>query len=142
MVARTAKLERLDAAPDAFSLFVVTGSGVFLHMDDEESKASFYSRMGDNERKEQGNFKREDVICASGVACWGMMDYQQVLLDLAVEHSCEINRVGERFAEVRVPVCDEDALNGWHYHPWLGCFAPREGARRESFEQQFSRFYN
>ena len=94
----------------------------FLHMDDEESKASFYSRMGDNERKEQGNFKREEVICASGVACWGMMDYQQVLLDLAVEHSCEINRVGERFAEVRVPVCDEDALNGWHYHPWLGVF--------------------
>ena len=43
----------------------------FLHMDDEESEARFYSRTGDNERKAQGNFRREEVRCASGVAWLG-----------------------------------------------------------------------
>ena len=94
----------------------------FLHMDDEESEARFYSRTGDNERKAQGNFRREEVRCASGVACWGVMDYQHVLLNLADKQSCEIANVGEKFAEVRVPVSEEDAVDDWRYHPWLGVF--------------------
>ena len=94
----------------------------FLHMDDEESEARFYSRTGDNERKAQGNFRREEVRCASGVACWGVMDYQHVLLNLADKHGCEIQRVGEMFAEVRVPASEEDAVDDWRYHPWLGVF--------------------
>ncbi len=86
-------------------------------MDDEESEARFYSRTGDNERKAQGNFRREEVRCASGVACWGEMDYQHVLLNLADKQSCEIANVGEKFAEVRVPVSEEDAVDDWRYHP-------------------------
>ncbi|EEU9597422.1 type I-F CRISPR-associated helicase Cas3 [Escherichia albertii] len=94
----------------------------FLHMDDEESEARFYSRTGDNERKAQGNFRREEVRCASGVVCWGVMDYQHVLLDLADKQGCEVQRVGEMFAEVRVPASEEDAVDDWRYHPWLGVF--------------------
>lgn len=94
----------------------------FLHMDDEESEVRFYSRTGDNERKAQGNFRREEVRCASGVACWGVMDYQHVLLNLADKQGCEIQRVGEMFAEVRVPASEEDAVDDWRYHPWLGVF--------------------
>lgn len=122
MVACTAKLERLDAAPDAISLFPFAEAVFFLHMDDEESEARFYSRTGDNERKAQGNFRREEVRCASGVVCWGVMDYQHVLLDLAEKQSCEIASVGKKFAEVRVPVSEEDAVDDWRYHPWLGVF--------------------
>lgn len=70
MVACTAKLEWLDATPDAISIFPLPEAVFFLHMDDEESEARFYSRTGDNERKAQGNFRREEVRCASGVVCW------------------------------------------------------------------------
>ena len=41
---------------------------------------------------------------------------------LAEKQGCEIASVGEKFAEVRVPVSEEDAVDDWRYHPWLGVF--------------------
>lgn len=94
---------------------------LYLHMEEEESDPVFCSRLDGNVGKAQ-TLMRQDVACARGVACWGTMDYRQTLLDLAEKQGMEIARVGEKFCEVRVPVSEEDAVEGWCYHPWLGVY--------------------
>lgn len=93
----------------------------YLHMKDEESEPRFFSRQDNNEGK-AATFKLQKLTCASGVACWGAVDYKQVLLKLADKQNREIDQIGEIFGEVRVTVSEDDAVKDWFYHPWLGGF--------------------
>lgn len=94
---------------------------LYLHMEEEESEPVFCSRLDGNVGKAQ-TLVHEDVICVRGVVCWGELDYRQMMLELAEKQGMEIARVGEKFFEVRVSVSEDDAIEGWCYHPWLGVF--------------------
>ena len=95
---------------------------LFLHMADEESEPAFVYRTEAGLLKEDGP-RYEDIEVARGVTAWGNVDYRQTLLALADTLALEIEQVGERFAEIRLPVDDnEDSLTDWLYHPWLGVY--------------------
>lgn len=95
---------------------------LFLHMADEESEPAFVYRTEAGPLKEDGPCS-EDAEVAQGVTAWVNVDYRQTLLALADTLALEIEQVGERFAEVRLPVDDdEDSLTDWRYHPWLGVY--------------------
>lgn len=97
-------------------------AALFLHMADEEGEPAFMYRTDGGQLKEDGP-RYQDVELAQGVAAWGEVDYRQTLLALAEAMMLEVTQVGERFAEIRLPVDnDEDALTDWLYHPWLGVY--------------------
>ncbi|EMN5860287.1 type I-F CRISPR-associated helicase Cas3f [Pluralibacter gergoviae] len=97
-------------------------AALFLHMADEESEPAFVYRTEAGLLKEDGP-RYEDIEVARGVTAWGNVDYRQTLLALADTLALEIELVGERFAEIRLPVDDnEDSLTDWLYHPWLGVY--------------------
>ncbi|POT57950.1 type I-F CRISPR-associated helicase Cas3 [Citrobacter amalonaticus] len=95
----------------------------FLHMEDEESEPYFAFREENGRPKPSDKFVFQEVEPASGVVGWGNVNYQQILRDQADWLNMAIDRVGEMFAEIRVPVNEqEDAVSDWKYHPWLGVF--------------------
>ncbi|EOF4702000.1 type I-F CRISPR-associated helicase Cas3f [Klebsiella oxytoca] len=95
----------------------------FLYMDDEESEPCFAFFAEDGSVKASDKFVFQVQEYADGVACWGSVDYREVMLALAEEQGVEINRVGAMFGEIRVPVShEEDAISDWNYHPWLGVY--------------------
>lgn len=95
----------------------------FLHMEDETSSPQFVFRSENGSVKPSDKFQPVDIACASGVASWGSVEYARALLDAADVHNLDIDRVGELFGEIRVPVSEEgDALSDWRYHPWLGVY--------------------
>lgn len=95
----------------------------FLHMEEEESEPVFMYRT------EAGFLKRSGPLVlpqplqlAKGVTLWGEDDYKQILLNLAEALDMEIGQVGERFAEIRLPMKENDGIKDWFYHPSLGVF--------------------
>ena len=62
---------------------------------------------------------RSGILQSSGRWSNGVQHAAEAFPD---RQSCEIANVGEKFAEVRVPVSEEDAVDDWRYHPWLGVF--------------------
>lgn len=94
----------------------------FLQMTDDESEPCFVSRLEQGEAKARGTFTRQEIACANGVACWGAMDYRTTLENLAELLQREMDYVGEVFGELHVPTSDNDAIENWNYHPWLGVY--------------------
>lgn len=94
----------------------------FLHMEEEESEPYFAFHTENGNIKASDKFVLQDVEYAEGTDHWGCTDYRQVLLALADAQQTEINRVGEIFGEISVPVNEEDVTSDWRYHPWLGVY--------------------
>lgn len=95
----------------------------FLHMAEEESEPCFAFYAEDGSLKESDKFILQPLAYARGVACWGAIDYREVMLAQAEAQEVEIDRVGALFGEIRLPVNrEEDAIGDWSYHPWLGVY--------------------
>lgn len=95
----------------------------FLYMDDEDCEPCFAFFAEDGSVKASDKFVFQAQEYVDGVACWGNVDYREVMLALAEAQGVEVDRVGAMFGEIRVPVNDkEDAISDWNYHPWLGVY--------------------
>lgn len=95
----------------------------FLHMEDEESEPCFAFHAEDSSVKASDKFILQPLEYACGVACWGSVDYSEVMLELAEAQNVEIDSVGAIFGEIRLPInCEEDAISDWNYHPCLGVY--------------------